>query len=184
MSGLEAVNSQSLYFAATQEAARQKARESARSSKTAQTKRNSFANSLQKKQEEYALANEGLPVELAGMELEEAVVFLKDQLDIAGDLLAATPDMTQIQNYRQKLGNFIKYISRNNYEVLIYKRKKRGLPLIDKKTGKPAYFVQIQVINEKLAQLTSDLVYNHSKNLNILAKVEELNGLIVDLLAD
>ena len=44
--------------------------------------------------------------------------------------------------------------------------------------------MQIQVINEKLETLTNDIIYNHSKNLNILAKIEELNGLIVDLLAD
>ena len=58
------------------------------------------------------------------------------------------------------------------------------MPLIDTETGKPAYVVQIQVIKEKLETLTNDIIYNHSKNLNILAKIEELNGLIVDLLAD
>ncbi len=35
----------------------------------------------------------------------------------------------------------MKYVTRNNYEVLIYKRKKRGFPLIDTKTGKPACYL-------------------------------------------
>jgi len=184
MAGIDAIKNQSLYFAATQEAARQKAREASKNSKTATAKKSVFANSLQKKQEEFNLASEGLPIELAGMEIEEAVVFLKDELDSAGDKLASDQSLEQIENYRKKLSNFMKYLTRNNYEVLIYKRKKRRFPLIDTKTGKPAYFVQIQVINEKLETLTNDIIYNHSKNLNILAKIEELNGLIVDLLAD
>ena len=179
MAGIDTIKNQSLYFAATQEAARQKAREASKNSKTATAKKSVFANSLQKKQEEFNLASEGLPIELAGMEIEEAIVFLKDELDSAGDKLASDQSLEQIENYRKKLSNFMKYVTRK-----IYKRKKRGFPLIDTKTGKPAYFVQIQVINEKLETLTNDIIYNHSKNLNILAKIEELNGLIVDLLAD
>ena len=183
MAGVEGVNGQSLYFAAAQIAAQQQAKESAKNEKAASTRKTVFSNSIQKAKEEFELASNGLPVELAGMEMEEAVVFLKDELDTAGDQLAANPNMEQIENYRKKLGNFMKYVSKNNYEVLTYARKHRGRPLLDKKTGKPAYYVQIQVINEKLAQLTNDLLYNHSRNLNILARVEELNGLIVDLLA-
>ena len=76
MAGIDAIKNQSLYFAATQEAARQKAREASKNSKTATAKKSVFANSLQKKQEEFNLASEGLPIELAGMEIEEAVVFL------------------------------------------------------------------------------------------------------------
>ena len=89
MAGIDAIKNQSLYFAATQEAARQKAREASKNSKTATAKKSVFANSLQKKQEEFNLASEGLPIELAGMEIEEAVVFLKDELDSAGDKLAS-----------------------------------------------------------------------------------------------
>ena len=125
MAGIDTIKNQSLYFAATQEAARQKAREASKNSKTATAKKSVFANSLQKKQEEFNLASEGLPIELAGMEIEEAVVFLKDELDSAGDKLASDQSLEQIENYRKKLSNFMKYVTRNNYEVLIYKRKKR-----------------------------------------------------------
>ena len=103
MAGIDAIKNQSLYFAATQEAARQKAREASKNSKTATAKKSVFANALQKKQEEFNLASEGLPIELAGMEIEEAVVFLKDELDSAGDKLASDQSLEQIENYRKKL---------------------------------------------------------------------------------
>lgn len=183
MAGIEAINSQSLYFASVQSAIQQQAKEATKGDKASATKKTSFTSSLKKTQEEFELANEGLPIELAGKSEEEAIVFLKDEVDLAGDLLAQRPNMEQIENYRRKLGNFIKYVSKNNYEVLTHARKYKGRPLLDKKTGKPAYFVQIRVINEKLAQLTNDLLYNHRSNIDILKRVEEINGLIVDLLA-
>lgn len=183
MAGIEAINVQSLYFAAAQTAAKQKAKETEEKKKSSSVRKSVFSSSLEKAQEEHSLASEGLPIELAGMTMEDAVIFLKDEVDVAGDNLAANPDLEQIENYRRKLSNFLKYVSRNNYEVLTYARKYKGRPLLEKKTGKPAYYVQIQVINEKLAQLTDDLIYNHRKNINILARVEEINGLIVDLMA-
>ena len=77
----------------------------------------------------------------------------------------------------------MKYISKNNYEVLTLYRRKKGRPLISVKTGKPAYYTQVQVINQKLEQLAGDLVYNHKENIDLLKRLEEINGLIVDLLA-
>ena len=182
MAGVEAISSQSLYFAAAQAAAKEQARETQKKQQSGAVKKSSFASSMEKAQERFELESDGLPVELAGKTMEEAVVFLKDELDIAGDELTANPDLEHMETYRKKLGNLMKYVSRNNYEVLTIQRKRYGRPLLDK-TGKPAYYVQIQVINEKIAQLTSDLLYNHRGNLNILARVEELNGLIVDLIA-
>ena len=44
MAGIDAIKNQSLYFAATQEAARQKAREASKNSKTATAKKSVFAN--------------------------------------------------------------------------------------------------------------------------------------------
>ncbi|MGI5058783.1 YaaR family protein [Treponema pectinovorum] len=183
MAGLEAINSQSLYFASLQNAVHQQAKETTKGEKSSAAKKTSFASSLKKNQEEFELANEGLPIELAGKTVDEAIVFLKDEVDLAGDMLAQNPNMEQIENYRKKLGNFIKYVSKNNYQILTHARKYKGRSLLDKKTGKPAYFVQIKVINEKLAQLTNDILYNHRSNIEILKRVEEINGLIVDLLA-
>ena len=178
MPGVEAINNQSIYFSATQAAAQQQAKEADKKKKTGNASKTSFINSLKKSEEEFELQSQGLPPELAGMDTEEAVVFLKDRLDIAGDRLKESQTPEQIQNYRNALGDFIRYVSRNNYEVITKRR-----PGFNRRTGKPATYVQIRVINEKLEQLTSDLLYNHSQQINILARLEEINGLIVDLLA-
>lgn len=179
----DGISSTSLYFNAAQSASLQQSKETEKKSKTAGTQKKSFANALKKSQEEFELTQDGLPAEIAGMSAEDAVIFLKDQVDVAGDMLQENPNLERIGAYREKLGNLMRFISRNNYDVPVIDRKFHGRPLLDKKTGKQAKYVQIRVINEKLEQLTSDLLYNHSKNINLLARVEEINGLIVDLLA-
>ena len=56
---------------------------------------------------------------------------------------------------------------------------------ISRKTGKPVDpKVQVQIIDQKVNQLANEMLILHGANLNLLAKLEEINGLIVDLLAE
>ena len=80
--------------------------------------------------------------------------------------------------YKEKVKQFITFLTRNNYEIIEKRRggkNRRGMKL------QPFY--QIQVINQKLNQLASDMMYNHRRTLNLLARVDEINGLVIDLLA-
>lgn len=179
MAEVGTVSPGSLYFAAAQAAAQQQAKQAKMQEKADRLQKKSFSASLKKSQEEFFLASEGLPPEIAGMDEESAIIFLKDAVDIAGDELKVSQDLVSMQNYRKKIGQFLKYLVRNNFEVIEHKRRGRN-----KRTGRLADpYVQIKLINEKLDHLTSDMLYNHSKNLQLLARVEEINGLIIDLLA-
>ncbi len=190
MAEISTLQSSALYFSGVQSAASQQAKNAQKSEKSAKNSKISFASSLKKAQEEKNLISEGLPPEIAGMSGEEAVIFLKDAVDIAGDELQRKQDRASIDRYREKVSQFIKFIVKNNYEVVVQQRKKFNpvtgkweIP-ISRKSGKPVDpRIQIRVINEKLNQFTSDFLYNHRKNLNMLARIEEINGLIVDLLA-
>lgn len=179
MADVGSVSPSSLYFAAAQAAAQQQAQQAKQQEKANRTQKAGFASHLKRQQEEIALANEGLPPEIAGMAEEDAIVFLKDAVDIAGDELKAEQSLEAIERYRKKMSQLLRYITRNNFEVL--KIPRRGWR---RKTGKAADpFVQVQLINQKIDHLTTDLLYNHAKNLNMLARVEEINGMIIDLLA-
>lgn len=169
---------QSLYFQAAQSASQQMARQEAKKTEKSIFSRLSFADTLKKSKEEAELVSDGLPVELAGMDVESAIVYLKDEADLASDKLKEKQSPENIENYRKKIGQFLKYVERNNFEVIEkrrFGRNRRGRTL--------APYYQIQVINQKMNNLTSDMLYNHSKNLNLLARIEEINGLIVDLIA-
>ena len=170
------LNSQSLYFAATQAASQQLAQQA---KKTEKKQKTSFASSLSAHQERAQLLSEGLPLELAGMTDEEAVVFLKDQMDMAGDELKARQDLASMENYRKKVGHFMKFIVKNNFEFIKKKRFGRN------RKGRPVDpYCQVQIIDQKLNQLAAEMLILHGSNLRLLAKLEEINGLVVDLLAE
>ncbi|MBR4373223.1 MAG: DUF327 family protein [Treponema sp.] len=169
---------QSLYFAAAQSASQQLAKQESKKTGKSVFSKVSFADTLKKSKEEAQLIADGLPPEIAGMDSEDAIVFLKDAADMASDNLKEKQTPETIENYRTKIGQFLKFMARNNFEVIEkrrFGRNRRGRAL--------APYYQIQVINQKMNNLTSDMLYNHSRNLNLLARIEEINGLIVDLIA-
>ena len=73
----------------------------------------------------------------------------------------------------------MKYIVKINYNFITTREQKK---LRSGRIIKPMY--QIQVIDKKLNQLASEMLILHGANLNLLARVEEINGMIVDLMAE
>ena len=73
----------------------------------------------------------------------------------------------------------MKYIVKINYNFITTREQKK---LRTGRIIKPMH--QIQVIDQKLNQLAAEMLILHGANLNLLAKVEEINGMIIDLLAE
>ena len=175
MTGIESLSSGTALLTAAQTAQQFASQQPKKPEKTA---RLSFADALRKSEKEARLVEEGLPAELAGMTEEEAVVFLKDAVDVAADGLRFHQSLENLANYRKKISQFLKYISRNNYEVISKRR------LLQKINGQRRTDTvrQIHIINESLDRLMTDTIFNQRRKLNLLARIGEINGLIVDLL--
>ncbi len=171
MAGVDALNS-GLYFQAAQSAAQQAAKEAQQKQKTAGTKKTAFSSIFEKAQVENQLISEGLPPEIAGMSDEEAVVFLKDAADLAAEKLKASQLPETFADYRKKVSQFMKYIVKNNFKVEQHSRGRKRLP-----------HTQITVINKKLDEMATWLLHSHKDTLGMLAKIEEVSGLLVDLMA-
>ncbi len=43
------------------------------------------------------------------------------------------------------------------------------------------YFTTVNAINEKLENMTRELIYEEQSNLNIASKIDEINGLLLDI---
>ncbi|MBR1537351.1 MAG: DUF327 family protein [Treponema sp.] len=170
------INSSSLYFAATQAAREQLANQA---KKTEKKEKSAFANVFEKKREEASLLSEGFPVEIAGMNDDEAIVFLKDAMDLAGEELKTRQSLDSMEKYRKKVSQFMKYIVKINYNSITTREEKK---LRSGRVIKPLH--QIQIIDQKLNQLASEMLILHGQNLRLLAKVEEINGMIIDLMAE
>ena len=182
MASIDSVGSPALYLAAAQAASQQAAKNAQaqqKNEKTHKAARPSFAASLTKSQEEASLVQEGLPLEIAGMDLDDALVFLKDAVELAGDELKAKQDLASMETYRRKVKQFMQFVLKNAFDI--EKTQRRG---INRKTGKrPDPRVQVRIIDEKLHQLASEMLYVQQSNLRLLAKVDEINGLIIDVMA-
>ncbi len=177
MEGIDALN-QGLYFSATQAVASKAAKEAKSSQKTSKTKKGVFASAMEKLQVENQLLEEGLPIELAGMEPEEAVVFLKDAADLAAEELKNNQMPEQFADYRKKVSQFMRYIVKTNYTIKRRERTGRN------RLGKPIPpQTQIIMVNQKLDEIAQWLLHSHSDTLQMLAKLDEIKGLLVDLMA-
>ena len=177
MAGVDPIQ-QGLFFAATQASSAQTAVQAKKQEKTERTKKTPFNKALDKATEEQTLLQEGLPLEIAGMTPEEAIVFLKDAADIAGNKLRESMLPSNFVEYRQKVSQFMKYVVRNNFEILKHERNGRT-----RKGKRLEPQTQILIINRKLDEMAEWLLRDHKDNLQMLAKVDEIKGMLVDLMA-
>jgi hypothetical protein len=77
-------------------------------------------------------------------------------------------------DYRKKVANFLRYIQKNNFEVIKRERRTRT------RSREPQFI--ITAVNEKLDEMARWLLSTHRDAFNMLAKVDEIKGLLIDLL--
>ena len=143
-------------------------------------------------------AAEGLPEEIRAMSIDDAAVYLADAVSNAGNSFSDEQSQENLENFKRAVSQFIRFVVQNNYKVNKYnlgmKRDKRTgriipppriLPFSDYTLPKPAPRARIttELINEKLDALARETLSNQMKNPKILAQVNELKGLIVDLMS-
>lgn len=185
MDSVDALGS-SLYFAAAANASRENQR-SKDNSKVDKSKKSAFTNMVQREQELSELSSAGLPIEIAGLDEEASVVFLKDAIDAAADELEDNMTAENFTKFRKTVSQFLIYLEKNNFEVT--KRKRFGETIIrgtgpffmEKRKKDP--YVQVHVVNQKLDEIAKMILQNHEDKLAMLSKVNEIKGMIVDFFA-
>jgi len=120
--------------------------------------------------EEHAL--EGLQPRDIDAPIEE----LLDSLHSRGEQLKENPTMESIKEYKKAVSDFLQYIVKNAFQAERIEGS-RFHPL-KKQYG----YTLIQVINKKLDSLATGILQSQYSQLDILRRVDEINGMIVDLL--
>jgi len=115
---------------------------------------------------------------LSKLPQEEAISLLQDAVRSAGDMLRTRQNPETILEYKQAVKNFIGYVAREAYTVTTRTQLRR-----DKSNHlQPRSFTQIIIINEKLDKFAGELLYDQKNQLFILERLEEIYGLIIDLI--
>ncbi len=102
---------------------------------------------------------------------------LLDEIHEAGDYLKQSPTMTAVMEYKKSVKRFIKYIVGHGLELVEQEGVKFANPM--KKQKK---YTIIRVIDQKLEKLAAGIMQNQKSQLEMLEAVNEINGLLVDLL--
>jgi uncharacterized protein YaaR (DUF327 family) len=127
----------------------------------------------------------------ASLPAEEALTYLLDDVHDSGDALLKRPFPDEIKRYRLTIQNFIRYVLDNGYDIKedegIPNNLKAGFnkkrfnrdPDLRKARNK---YSTVQIIDQKLDRLAADVMTGQIKQLNLLKSIEEINGLLVNLL--
>jgi len=119
---------------------------------------------------------------------EDTVNALMDEVRDTGDILRTRPFPEEIMRYKQAVRNFMNYVVKNTYAL----EHENGIP----NYLRPAYkgrrgtpesknsnrYTKIQVIDKKLEDLAAMLLNSQSQQMELVSRLEEIRGLLVDLL--
>jgi uncharacterized protein YaaR (DUF327 family) len=104
---------------------------------------------------------------------EEVLQELLDDVHSAGDALKQRPLGEEIKQYKQAVRHFLHYVVENGYgikmENYLFNHEKRRK-------------VQIEVVDQKLEQLASGILSGQLGQVELLARLDEITGLLVDLM--
>jgi uncharacterized protein YaaR (DUF327 family) len=80
----------------------------------------------------------------------------------------------EIRHYKQAVRGFLHYVVKNGFDT---KEQASGVNIMKRKVH-----TLVQVVDHKLEQLAAAVLSGQSSQLDLLARLEEINGLLVDLL--
>ena len=109
--------------------------------------------------------------EANGSDLEDLV----DDVHSAGDDLADTQSTEAIAKYRRAVQRLLRFVVRRAYVT----ERHRSRPSVTRGTQKE--YTLIRTIDGKLEELTGELLRGQLQGIDVLKRVEEIRGLVVDL---
>jgi len=119
---------------------------------------------------------------------DDTINSLMDEVRDAGDILKNRPLPDEIMRYKQAVRKFMNYIVQNTYSL----EHENSLPKYLKhgfkgQRGTPDAMSQkrhtiILVIDKKLEDLAAMLLSSQSHQLELVSRLEEIRGLLVDLM--
>ena len=119
---------------------------------------------------------------------EETIYYLMDEVRSAGDSLRKRPLPDEIIRYKQAVRNFMNHVVKNCYildhETGIPRKFKFGYkgPRNSSEADRQITYTKIQVVDKKLEDLAAMLLTSQMQQLEIACRLEEIKGLLVDLM--
>lgn len=127
----------------------------------------SFASEIGPSEESVTLG----PTDQAAGEEESAA--LLDAVFEAGDRLKRHRDTATLMAYKETVRRFLNAVVRRGLDI---EERTSGSNVLRRKR-----YALVKVVDGKLEQLAAGMVTNQREQLQLLARIDEINGLLIDL---
>ncbi len=146
-----------------------------KNTKTKKGSASGFLNAFNKTAEETSQAAGAVIPSLPVLDGTETFEDLLDEVHEKGESLKKDALFGPLKEYKHAVKRFLRYIIDNCYEAAEKIGTRNPRTMMQKK------YLVIQVVDEKLESLATHVLKNQADQLDILQRVDEINGLLVDL---
>ncbi len=133
----------------------------------------SFKSRLVKSSDEVEYAASGMAA--GGLIGTETTEELLDEVYQLGELLKKDPSFSALKKYKNSVKRFYKYVVSHSLEA------DRVNGRLNPRTMSRKQYTLISIVDEKLERLGACVLKNQKDQLDILKKVDEIYGILVDL---
>jgi uncharacterized protein YaaR (DUF327 family) len=120
-------------------------------------------------------AHEASTEDLAEDDPRRGIEDLLDAVFVSGDQLKKGPTLEAIKEYRHRVREFVRYAVGRS---IVVEETTSGTNILKRKR-----FTLVKVIDQKLEALAASVLSSQRDQLAILAQIDEINGLLVDLVS-
>lgn len=112
-------------------------------------------------------------LDLLSVSEEHPLESVLDDIHQLGEELKEKPSLKTIASYKKAVRGFMQYVIKQSMDV---EEKISGVNILKRKR-----FTLIKIIDKKLERLAAQILQNQKEQLDILQRVDEINGLLIDL---
>jgi len=105
---------------------------------------------------------------------KDRVAALFDEISEQAENIVDHVDISKFEKYCQLIGDLIREVINNAYSI-------NSERILDH-SGKQRIFTTVNIVDNKLEDLASDLIRKNSDRLDYLRRVDEIRGLVMDML--
>lgn len=108
---------------------------------------------------------------------DEQLAELMDDVFESGESLVKDPTMNNLRSYRSSLSIFLKFVVKNSLHFDSIEGR------LNPKTFERKCYALISIVDKKVDDIARNVLGDQRKQFDILGAVEEINGLIIDLIS-
>ncbi len=108
-------------------------------------------------------------------EVRGTIDTLQHRVDEAAGNLVNQPNQVTLDGYKDAVSHLLAFVIGNSFKILHLQSYKKG------KDGQPKPLVKVEIIDQKMAELTRDVITGQKPFLNLVNRLDEIRGLLMDL---